>query len=1274
MRFELNRLGSDGFEQMIQSLIQAKERETVICGDGPDGQREFFVRNAQFEVVSGQYARGYTVGQVKYKSPDGKEKDWDWLRRNLKNELDGFRQKQEESPEKVPDTYLFFTNLALTPVADSGLRDKAERFVNSYRDVIENIFLYGADDVRSMLDNNRDVAQGYASFILPGDVLIKMHEYLDYLQCQKMEALIEYVRQMFREDAAVHLEQAGGILERSINIRNVYTDLEVKTEGSRENHDKRIAEYLITLGDQPHRREQKDSEHPWGVTQLWKKHTSDLLLVGNAGQGKSTVCQYICQIYRACLLKRFSSQEQDCVAYFQNTNSPAVPAPKCERFPVMVSLKLYAAWIQKQGAEGNPSVMAYFASLIQKKSASDFQLCDLRSLLRGFSWIFIFDGLDEVPASSNRGEVLNQIHLFRQELSHSSCDSIMIFTSRPQGLDLNNSPIRIRRFSLQEMSKPLCREYLSQLLNALEENSELRERYQAMLLRALEDKTTSRLMTTPLYTAIIVLLVKAGGTPPKKRYKLFQEYCRVVITRELQKELLPLVNGETEWVRELHAKIGFLLQMESENAENAAAELSTSRCKGLIADYLTQMEANASQSDELYRAMVYRLPFLAEVVGDDGETSVLFPLRSIQEYYAAEWLIGFQDDETRLEALSRISVNAYWRNVYLFVNGYYTKSNHRSKQLALQGICRENNGDVEPEIANPEAQSITLQGSRLALDVLQDEPFSRPKDWKPYLELAAKLLDAPDQPLETADRFLALPKCYEQELVTWVMPIVERTKHAGSVAFLVLWGLADRGIPKAVNCLEGMVDIVTMDDRACVEQLMRQGYKGVGERVLIKLLGWVTGECFADCARRHFYREDLYSSFFNYCAQTLDVDVVRSFVARLVVYGRGRIPVHSIALDFDKKTIPECAALDQFQREPVYVNFATLLHTCFALPENVREVFLKLDSWDSDVFLNVIKDATARYSSAEEALTCYNPARFQTILERKKELSLLLEKDDIITFTKEGGWEFGLRADDTKKISNEDLLALLDAVVEHPDQKALGNYIAAQIEDFGRSRDVDFQIELGDWTFRHIPEVIQFHSFRLVLNLFNQVFTHRKKPGDSAFFSIRFPQRTVGFFAFGGAKSLIKDCLTIEPYYPAMIEAYSLVGLCERNREWLRSILPCGIAAYYQKIQEIKNPLALAGYLCCLLVTDLLPETAKMIRGDLTDILNNRENAMLFYWYYREFSQSSKLLIWKIAKTSSAFNSGLMRFLTAQILEDIEHTAINCETLLALSKEGHPEE
>ena len=161
--------------------------------------------------------------------------------------MEGFKEKSTSHPHIVPETFLFFTNIVLTPVLDSGIRDRAEKFVVDYKSIIPNILIFGADDIRAMLDNNRDVARCYASFIMPGDVLVELHENLKAINNEKFEDLIEYARQMFREDSAVRLEQAGSVSSKSINIRNVYTDLEAKTRNGPGREIEQVAAYIIEL-------------------------------------------------------------------------------------------------------------------------------------------------------------------------------------------------------------------------------------------------------------------------------------------------------------------------------------------------------------------------------------------------------------------------------------------------------------------------------------------------------------------------------------------------------------------------------------------------------------------------------------------------------------------------------------------------------------------------------------------------------------------------------------------------------------------------------------------------------------------------------------------------------------------------------------------------------------------------------------------------------------------------------------------------------------------
>ena len=121
------------------------------------------------------------------------------------------------------------------------MRDKAEELINEYRDLIPNILIFGADDIRTMLENNRDVAQTYNEFILPGDVLSQMQERMHslkmedprdsirlgvidpcntYVEGRQRRDDLEELERMFSETGqAIWLYGEGGIGKTQIMLR-----------------------------------------------------------------------------------------------------------------------------------------------------------------------------------------------------------------------------------------------------------------------------------------------------------------------------------------------------------------------------------------------------------------------------------------------------------------------------------------------------------------------------------------------------------------------------------------------------------------------------------------------------------------------------------------------------------------------------------------------------------------------------------------------------------------------------------------------------------------------------------------------------------------------------------------------------------------------------------------------------------------------------------------------------------------------------------------------
>ena len=72
MQCELKYLGPDGFERLIQSLLAGE-----TYGDGPDGQREVVIRDAnRLPALPGLTVSGYLMAQVKFKRPNTKTNEW----------------------------------------------------------------------------------------------------------------------------------------------------------------------------------------------------------------------------------------------------------------------------------------------------------------------------------------------------------------------------------------------------------------------------------------------------------------------------------------------------------------------------------------------------------------------------------------------------------------------------------------------------------------------------------------------------------------------------------------------------------------------------------------------------------------------------------------------------------------------------------------------------------------------------------------------------------------------------------------------------------------------------------------------------------------------------------------------------------------------------------------------------------------------------------------------------------------------------------------------
>ena len=338
MNYDFSRLGPLEFEDMVQSLWAGYFGITSsIYGSGPDGQREAtFQGKAMVPIQGGKELDGFWVLQAKFKEKND-SKDLTWLKTKLSEEMQGFQKKKEENKKagkeiyKIPEIYLFVTNIVLTPVGQIGLKDKIKQYIinKNYQSIIPNIYVLGYDEIARMLDNNRNVATSYASYIMSGDILTWLYDKGAEKEKLRRDSLLRYIKNSFinnrrsRMDQQEEVEEAEG---RKVYLEKVYTDLDY----SGENLSGKFVKDALIIGDRmfrPHNiqkhhvlKEVMETENFSELIEHLKgydgigggfkqeKHSfnsNKYVVKGSAGQGKSTGCQFLAQIYRAMFLKEF---------------------------------------------------------------------------------------------------------------------------------------------------------------------------------------------------------------------------------------------------------------------------------------------------------------------------------------------------------------------------------------------------------------------------------------------------------------------------------------------------------------------------------------------------------------------------------------------------------------------------------------------------------------------------------------------------------------------------------------------------------------------------------------------------------------------------------------------------------------------------------------------------------------------------------------------------------------------------------------------------------
>ncbi len=743
MDLDFKRFSPRSFELFAQSLAgHVLGPGIAVFGDGPDGGREAsYDGSLPFPSVLEPWC-GYTVIQAKFLQVPGSPREQaDWLAAQLDVELSKFARK--DSRLRKPDHYILVTNARLSPMPagprGAGGIAKVEAVFERYRKRLglRDFRIWHFDQLNVLLAGAPAIRRSFRCWVTSNEVIATLLDDLELKTLNFGAALRRYLQRELRDQRPMRLQQAGHNGDALTMIEDVFIDLPfIEREEPGYTVQGMLLSYLLELS-----RERLNATGVADGRDGDGPRRERVLLLGGPGQGKSTVSQFVAQLFRADLLSAEKAEpnaieiEQIIESTRNRAQEARLPIDLPRRFPLRIDLPAFADEIVKPGND-RLSLISYIAAHMSRVADTKVGVDDLRRWLDGVPVILILDGLDEVPPSANRTSVIRAINEFWDDAARA--DLLMIVTTRPQGYNDDLDPNLYTRLALSELDAGRASLCAQKLANARLTNPLERERALARFADAAKNSATARLMTSPLQVAILLALLDQSGYAPNDRWSLFDQYYLVVLRRE-QAKPGPIGQLMKRWertIKAVHERAGFLLQVEAETQGAAEAYLSAvaleSLIRGQLLDEDFQGEELAAHTADLVSISTERLVLLTQ----RDENRYTYEVRSLQEYMAAAYLMSGHEAAVQ-DRLRAIASRSHWAHVFqIAASKCFALTDTRQYRDTIVTICNELNDSDDP------IDRILRSGSRLANDLLDDGiAFDQPRYRKLLLAVALEVVE-----------------------------------------------------------------------------------------------------------------------------------------------------------------------------------------------------------------------------------------------------------------------------------------------------------------------------------------------------------------------------------------------------------------------------------------------------------------------------------------------------------------------------------------------------
>ncbi|MGE7955058.1 NACHT domain-containing protein [Pseudomonas sp. NPDC089530] len=701
--YELTQLDSHSFEHLVNYLaLKVLGKGVTGFAQGADGGRDGFLQGeAPYPTMTERWSGVWYI-QSKFHKPHLSKDPQAWLIKEIKKELAAFENSESRLP---PDIWIIATNIEPSGIPNTGAYDAIKSLVFDCFGEDVKFDIWGGRRILDFLAEDPTAASHYGHFLTPGNVLTAMYNQMGEATAQVKPIINHLILDQFNDQIYTKLEQAGSSGVRP-KIHELFVDL--PTENKFIGDELNVMETLVATSANAHRptvwHSYGDGWRDWSNI---PRRARAILLKGGPGQGKSTAGQFFSQIQRAALLLDPSAPlvlpaTSDVAKEFLAVAERLGFKPTNPRIPISIELKDYASWYGSRSSSEAKGVLSYLCEKISQKIDQKVEGGTLKKAFSTRSWFLGFDGLDEVP-NDVKDEVANEIiRLTNLILPELDADILVLCTTRPQGYSGQFEHLNAATLDLVPLPADVAMRCAEGVIKFGRSDSES-EAAVHVLTAAMESAQVRELMTTPLQSHIMAVVVRDGGRPPEKRWELFDNFYDVMKKRESLKNfpdvrISKLLRDNSILLKAIHARLGIALHASAEISDGADTTLGREQfCH--LARQTTERYVEENVDDLVETLMEATTERLVFVNTPESNETVRFDIRQLQEFFAGEFIYSNVEPSQLRSRLEVIAADSHWREVMHFVvSALIVTMRPTELAIALEVICGIDDSDASHAI------------------------------------------------------------------------------------------------------------------------------------------------------------------------------------------------------------------------------------------------------------------------------------------------------------------------------------------------------------------------------------------------------------------------------------------------------------------------------------------------------------------------------------------------------------------------------------------------